>query len=214
MKKMKKIILPILATLLLTSCKVTIPMQSNLSDQTMLLAENKNIKANYKLKSNVADGPIVLTSVMKNGNESNNQGSLEYASQTAFNRMWDSYFSSKFNDYSDDEMEILVELVDLRLRQKSGTSVGETLFTGNTKYNVEAIAVVYFSVNYKGNNYENEYEVIASDYNESQNMQSGSYNYSVNQKNPTQQKSKLLESCLNKSIIQFENFITSVILNE
>ncbi|GGE34289.1 hypothetical protein GCM10010832_13090 [Psychroflexus planctonicus] len=42
----------------------------------MLLAKNKNIKTNYNLKSNVVDGPIALTSVTRNGNESNNQGSL------------------------------------------------------------------------------------------------------------------------------------------
>ena len=210
---MKKILLLLLASMVLTSCSVTIPMQSNLSDQTMLIAKNKDIKANYTLSSRVSDGQIVLTSVMRNGNESNNQGNLEYASETAFKRMWSTYFSSKFNEYADDEMEVLVELVDLRLRQKSGTSVGETLFTGNTKYNVEAIAVVYFSVDYNGENYNKEFEVVASDYNESQSMQSGNYNYSVNQKNPTQQKSKLLENSLNKSIIQFENFVSAVILS-
>lgn len=211
---MKKITLLFILSILVTSCSVTIPTQTNLSDQTMLLAKNKNIKANYNLSSNVADGPIALTSVMRNGNESSNQGSLEYASETAFKRMWTSYFDSKFNDYADDEMEVLVQLVDLRLRQKSGTSVGETLFTGNTKYNVEAIAVVYFSVDYEGENYNKEFEVIASDYNESQSMQSGNNYYTANQTNPTQQKSKLLESCLNKSIIQFENFVTAVILED
>lgn len=211
---MKKITLIFILSILVTSCSVTIPTQTNLSNQTMLLAKNKNIKANYNLSSNVADGPIALTSVMRNGNESSNQGSLEYASETAFKRMWSSYFDSKFNDYADDEMDVLVELVDLRLRQKSGTSVGETLFTGNTKYNVEAIAVVYFSVDYEGENYNKEFEVIASDYNESQTMQSGNNYYTANQTNPTQQKSKLLENCLNKSIIQFENFVTAVILED
>ncbi|GGE09117.1 hypothetical protein [Psychroflexus salis] len=210
---MKKILLLLFVAAMTISCAVTIPMQSNLSDQTMLLAKNKNIKANYNLKSNVVDGPIALTSVTRNGNESSNQGSLEYASETAFKRMWSAYFSSKFNDYADDEMDVLVELVDLRLRKQSGTSIGESMLTGNTKYNVEAIAVVYFSVNYEGKNYENEFEVVASDYNESQSMQSGNNYYTANQTNPTQQKSKLLESCLNKSIIQFENFVSSVILN-
>ena len=150
---------------------------------------------------------------MRNGNESSNKGTLEYASETAFKRMWSAYFSSKFNEYSEDEMNILVKLIDLRLRKQSGTSVGETLFTGNTKYNVEAIAEVYFSVDYKGETYQKEFKVVASDYNESQSMQSGNNYYSVNQTNPTQQKSKLLESCLNKFIIQFENFVSAVILN-
>lgn len=88
------------------------------------------------------------------------------------------------------------------------------MITGNTKYNVEAIAVVYFSVDYEGENYNKEFEVIASDYNESQSMQSGNNYYTANQTNPTQQKSKLLESCLNKSIIQFENFVSAVILKD
>ncbi|MGM0636562.1 MAG: hypothetical protein ACQESK_10895 [Bacteroidota bacterium] len=198
---------------LLTACSVKIPVQSNLSDQTMLLAENKNIKANYTLESQVADGPITLTSVMKNGKESSDNSKYEYASRTAFNQLWSAYFSSKFNDYSDDEMAVEVSLEDLWLRQQSNTSVGETLFTGNSKYNVEAVAIVYFSVNYKGKNYEKEFEVVASDYNETQEMKSGDSYYTTSQKNPTQQKSKLLESCLNKSIIQFENFVSSVILS-
>ena len=73
---MKKTLLLLFVAAITISCAVTIPMQSNLSDQTMLLAKNKNIKANYNLKSNVVDGPIALTSVTRNGNESSNQGSL------------------------------------------------------------------------------------------------------------------------------------------
>jgi hypothetical protein len=43
-------------------------------------------------------------------------------------------------------------------------------------------------------------------------MAYGTYYYTVNQTNPTQQKSKLLESSMNKSIIQFENFLRSIML--
>lgn len=70
--------------LIFTSCAITIPLQSNLSDQTLLLAENKNIKANYTLKSNVPDGNISFVSVTKNGSETVNNESHEYASETAF----------------------------------------------------------------------------------------------------------------------------------
>lgn len=53
---MKKISLLLILSIIVTSCSVTIPTQTNLSDQTMLLAKNKNIKANYNLKSNVPNG--------------------------------------------------------------------------------------------------------------------------------------------------------------
>ena len=209
---MKKLLSVVVSILILSSCTVNIPMQSNLSDQTMLLAKNKNIKANYTLTSNVHDGYIAFVSAMKNGSESVNKTSHKYASETAFRKLWGSYFSSKFNNYSKDEMKVSALLTDLKLRQKSSTSLGMQMLTGNQKVNVEAVAAVHVVVDYHGKKYENQFEVTASEYNESQQVNSGDHYYSINQKNPTQQKSKLLESCLNKSVIQFENFLRSVIV--
>ena len=167
---MNRIIVLSFLALLLTSCSSTIPLLTNLNDQTMLIADNKNIEADYNLVSNVTDGYITLRSVMKNGKSKENTQAFEYASTTAFTRLWDSYFSSKFN--------------------------------------VDAVAVIHVYTTYKGKDYENEFEVNASGYNEIQNMRSGNSTYS----NPMQQRAKLLESCLNKSIIQFDNFVSNVIL--
>ena len=209
---MKKVFYFLLVALALTSCSVTIPLQTNLSDQTMLLAENRNIKANYTLVSNIPDGFIPYFSVLKNGSETMNNSSYKYASESAFKKIWNSYFSSKFNTYSKDQMDIELTLKDLKLREQAATSIGMTMLTGNTKVNVDAIAIIHILVNYHGKKYENQFEVNASDYNESQQMKSGNYYYTTNENNPTQQKSKLLESCLNKSVIQFENFLRSIML--
>lgn len=198
----------------LASCSVTIPLQTNLSDQTMLLAENRNIKANYTLASNIPDGYIPYISVLKNGTETSNTTSYKYASETAFIKLWSSYFSNKFNNYAKDQMDIEVTLIELKLREQASTSIGMTMLTGNTKVNVEAIATVHLVITYHGEKYENEYEVSASDYNESQEMKIGNLYYTANQTNPTQQKSKLLESCLNKAVIQFENFLRSIMLTD
>jgi hypothetical protein len=107
---------------------------------------------------------------------------------------------------------IIQTLKDLKLREQAATSVGMTMLTGNSTVNVEAAVTVHVIVDYHNKRYENQFEVTASDYNESQMMAYGTYNYTVNQTNPTQQKSKLLESSLNKSIIQFENFLRSIML--
>jgi hypothetical protein len=211
-KIMNRIITLSLLVLLLTSCSSTIPLLTNLSDQTMLMADNKNIEADYNLVSNVPDGYITLRSVMMNGNSRENTQAFEYASTTAFTRLWDSYFSSKFNDYADNKMNIKIELLDLLLIEKSASSVGSQLLTGNSKFNVDAVAVIHVYTTYKGKDYENEFEVNASGYNESQNMRSGNSTYSITASNPMQQRAKLLESCLNKSIIQFDNFVSNVIL--
>ena len=205
---MNRIIVLSFLALLLTSCSSTIPLLTNLNDQTMLIADNKNIEADYNLVSNVTDGYITLRSVMKNGKSKENTQAFEYASTTAFTRLWDSYFSSKFNDYSDNKMDIKIELLDLFLIEKSASSVGSQFLTGNIKFNVDAVAVIHVYTTYKGKDYENEFEVNASGYNEIQNMRSGNSTYS----NPMQQRAKLLESCLNKSIIQFDNFVSNVIL--
>lgn len=211
---MRKIIVLIFSVAIMTSCITTIPLQTNLSDQTMLLAENRNIKANFSLVSDVPDGYISYITVQKNGKETVNSTSYKYGSETAFKKLWSSFFSSKFNDYADDQMEIEVTLKDLKLREQAATSIGLTILTGNTKVNVDAIAIIHVLVNYHGKKYEKQFEVNASDYNESQQMQVGSYNYTVNQTNPTQQKSKLLESSLNKTVIQFENFVRSIIQSD
>jgi hypothetical protein len=209
---MKQSLIALMSIVLFTSCSTTIPLQTNLSDQTMLLAENRNIKANYSLISNIPDGFISYVSVLKNGSETVNNSSYKYASGTAFKKLWDSFFSSKFNNYSKDQMDIEVTLKNLVLREQAATSIGMTMLTGSSTVNVNAIATVHVLIVYHGEKYENQYEVAASDYNESQQMKVGNYYYTANQTNPIQQKSQLLDNCLNKSIIQFENFMHTVIL--
>lgn len=211
---MKKLSLLVISIIFLTSCSITIPMQSNLSDQTMLLAKNKNIKANITLNSKVSNGYINFTSVSKNGSESVYSKHYMYASETAFKKLWTSYFSNKFNNFSEDEMEIQATLKELKLVNHLTTSMGMTFLTGNVKANVEAIAVIDIFIKYHGKKYQKQIEVNASEYNESQQMKSGNTYYTSNQSNPTQQQSKLLEHCLNKSIINFENLISSIIQSE
>lgn len=211
---MKKLYFILPGIMLLSACTVTIPMQTNLSDQTMLLAENRNIKANYSLVSDVNDGYIQYISVMKNGTESYKNSSFKYASATAFKELWDSYFSSKFNNLSNDQMDIQVVLTDLKLRDQTTTSRGFSALTGNTKVVAGAIANVKVVIGYNGKKYETEFEVSASDYNEAQQVSDGNTTYTVIQTNPTQQKAILLDNCLNKTIIQFENYLRSVMLTE
>lgn len=209
---MKQLTLLFVLALSVISCTTTIPLQSNLSDQTLLLAENKNIKAMYVIKSNIPDGFLVMTSVMKNGTVTNYNESYKYASSSAFKNIWQSYFKNKFNDFSSDVMNVEVVLKDIRLKQNAATSVGLTLLTGNAKMTNEAHAEIYVKIDYKGKVYEKSFEVSESEYNESQMMKSGNYTYTVNQTNPTMQLSKLLEACLNRSIVQFENYIRTIIM--
>ncbi|MFW6246815.1 MAG: hypothetical protein ACOC22_01420 [bacterium] len=199
--------------LITTSCVTTIPLQTNVDNQTMLLAENRNMKVNYDLVSHVADGNITYVSVLLNGTESVNNVGYKYASETAFKKIWSGYFSSKFNKHATDEINVKVTLIDLMLREQAATSVGMTMLTGNSKQNVNAIATFHVLINYQGKEYENEFEVDVSDYNETQQMKAGDFYYTASHTNPTQQKSKLLERCFNKSIIDFENFLRSIIIN-
>ena len=61
--------------------------------------------------------------------------------------------------------------------------------------------------------FENEFKVNASGYNESQTSTIGNYTYTTNQTNPMQQRAELLESAINKSILQFDNFMESLLMN-
>lgn len=203
---MKNLFTLILLSIFVSACSTTIPMQSSLSDQTMLMADNKNIEANYSLTSNVPNGKITEVYVQKNGNERSSQR-LDYASETAFNNIWSSYFSNKFNDFSDETMNVNISLNELYLKETSATSMGVTFLTGNAKSNVEAITEVYVEVDYNGEKYQNEFQVSSSDYQETQSTQYGTFSNT----NPMQQKSQLLESSLNKAVIQFDNFVNSIL---
>jgi len=195
--------------LFLSSCSVTIPTQTNLSDQTLLLAENRNIKADYTLISHIPDGDIQFIEVLKNGNKISRKG-YKYANETAFKSMWTSYFSNKFNDYSKASIKIEVVLMKLNLYQKNLTTGARAVLFGNVQMNNEAVSEIYVKVEFNGNSYEKKITTKISEYNESQTNTINGVVYSYNTFNPTHQKARLLENCLNQSIIQFENFLKSV----
>lgn len=195
----------ILFSILVTSCSTTIPLQSNLSDQTLLMAENKNIKADFLLESDIPDGTVRQIYFLKNGNESGSQ-EFNYRPETAFKQMWTSYFDNKFNSFARDEMRITATLKDLYLEQQSSTSIGAQIFTGNEKSNVEAVAIVHVEVDYDGYLYENEFKVSSSEYQETQSTNYGTFS----RENPMEQRSRLLQNTLNRSIIQFDNFVRQI----
>lgn len=193
----------------ISGCASVIPMQSSLSDQTMLMAVNKNLQANYSLSSDISNGKITTVNVQRNGTERSDQ-MHEYASETAFNNIWSSYFSNKYNNFSRETLNISVNLNNLYLKNTAATSIGSSLLTGNTQYNVEAIASVYVEVEYKGEVFSNEFEVSASDYQETQQTNYGTRSNT----NPMQQRAQLLEAVLNRSVVQFDNFVTSILTLE
>ena len=187
-------------------CATTITMQSSLNDQVMLMAANKNFKAEYTLSSDVPNGNITTISVQKNGTE-RSSAMLDYASETAFNNIWASYFDNKFNAFSQSSMQISVTLKELYLKETSATSIGSTFLTGNTKSNVEAVSRVYVEIEHNGEVFSNEFEVSSTDYQETQSTSFGT----VSSSNPMQQKSALLQASLNRAVIQFDNFVSSVL---
>lgn len=196
----------ILFSILANACSTTIPLQTNLSDQTLLMAENKNINADYVLNSEMPDGKIQQVYFQKNGNRSGSK-EFDYKSETAFKQMWTSYFDNKFNDFSDDEMKITTTLKDLYLEEQSSTSIGGQLLTGNNKSNIEAVGVVNVVIEYKGETYQNEFKVSSSDYQETQSTNYGTFS----KENPMEQRSALLQNTLNRSIIQFDNFVRQIL---
>lgn len=102
----------ILFTIFTVGCSTTIPVQSSLSDQVMLMADNKNYHAEYSLSSDVPNGKITTINISRSGTERSSD-MLDYASETAFNNIWTSYFDNKFNAFSRDTMRINVTLKEL-----------------------------------------------------------------------------------------------------
>ena len=198
---------------LFSACSTMIPMQANLSDQTLLLAKNKNLKINYNLNSEIPDGEIKQLSFLKNGSSSTTSAYYEYNSSTAFQKIWDEYFSSKYNNFSKDTVDVEVILKDLYLKTQAGNTIGGQLLTGNVRVNNSAEGKLYVKVTINEETFENEFTVNSSAYNESQTNTIGNYTYTTNETNPMQQRAELLESVLNKSIVQFDNFIESLLMN-
>lgn len=205
---MKQIFNFLLIAVVSTSCSVTIPIRTRLSDQTMLFIENRNIKVNYTIASNIPDGFISYVSYFKIGLLDNS--SHKYAAESAFKEIWNLYFSSKFNPTSKNLMDVEVTLKDLKIREREETATGMRLLMGKTKINIDVLATIYVLVNYQGKKYENQFDVNASDFNELRPMNSGNLRYTTYQKDPIELKAKLLEICLNKSVVKFENFLESI----
>jgi len=205
---MKQIFTFLVIAIVLTSCSVTIPVRTSLSDQTMLFMENRNIKVNYTIASNIPDGFISYVSVHKNGSETLDNRSHKYAVESAFKKIWNLYFTSIFSPNSKNLMDIEVTLKDLKMREQEETSKGVLIV--KTKVNIDALAIIYVLVNYQGKKYENQFEVNSSDFNELRQMNSGNFRYETYQKDQTELKAKLLEICLNKSVAKFENFLESI----
>lgn len=203
---MRNLITVLFLAIVATACSTTIPVQSSLDERTLLMADNKNINVDYNLTSDVPNGPITEVYVQKNGNQSSSKR-LEYASETAFNEIWREYFDNKFNSFSDDSMIVNVNLKYLYLEENSATSTGMTILTGNSKSNVEAISVVEVQIDYKGESYRNEFKVSSSGYQETQSTEFGTFSST----NPMQQKSELLQSSINKAVMQFDNFVQSIL---
>lgn len=187
-------------------CVTTIPTQSNLNDQVLLMTSNKNIKADFHLYSDIPNGTIRKVNVQRDGRETVVQQAANYNSETAFRNMFSNYFSSKFNAFSRDEMRVEIHLRDLYLKEMSATSVGAQILTGNAKSTVEAIAQVYVEIEYNGEVFRNEFQVNASDYRETQSTQYGTFSNT----NPTQQMSLILQSTLNRAVIHLDGFVHSV----
>ena len=197
----------------LASCTITIPIQTNLNDQIML-NQPLNIRPEYKLYSEVPDGAIDFIWIQKNGNETVDNTTYRYASETAFKKIWGDYFSSRFNQFAGDQAYIKITLKGLKMKTRALVSQGATLLTGNSKITREAIVEIHAVVDYRGKVYEKQFEVSLSDYNESQMISMGGTYYNLNQTNPTRQAAKLIEGAMNRSIIQFENFLRSIIISE
>lgn len=206
------LLIPLVALYIFSACSTMIPMQANLNDQTLLLAKNKNLKVNYDISSEIKDGEIKQLSFLKNGSQITS-GYYEYNSSTAFKTIWGEYFSSKYNIFSKDTIEVQVILKDIYLKTEAGNTIGGQLLTGNVRVNNSAEANIHIKVIINDETFENEFKVNASGYNESQTSTIGNYTYTTNQTNPMQQRAELLESAINKSILQFDNFMESLLMN-
>ena len=202
--------------LILTACGNRIPLQANTSNQSLqsiidkqnlMTIYDKELKADYKLSTSFQADKIDLVQITKNGSKTVKEDAFEYASDKALKTFFNEYFDNKFNEFSDDVMSINIEMNDLYLEKKFSTSTGATILTGNSNYSMNAIGSFEVQITYKQKDYNKEFEVAASDYNEFESFSA----YSFIQKNSTEQNSLILQACFNRAIIKTDNVISNVL---
>jgi hypothetical protein len=213
---MKKTILLLTLSFVLTSCVSTIPLSANLDNQTLLLTENKDLKVEYNLRSQVKDGNIEYVSFKKNGKEISDGGiDVMYQSETAFKSIFKDYLNSKFNKYSENKILVDINLTNLRIEQRFLTSTFN-MMGGDSKTNKKAICELTATIKYNGKVYKKDFKVTNTSYNETNSTVESDYfgrrtRSRESLSNPSLQKSKMLENAFNQAVIRFDNYITMII---
>jgi hypothetical protein len=204
---MKKLLFFLSLMFLITSCSVTLPLQTNLSENTLLLSKSKDIKVDYVVVSDIKDGFIPYKSIQKNGTVTESNEYFKYSTETGLKTIWKNYFESKFNDYSTNQINVKIKQTEFYLKEQSTTAIGLTMLTGNAQSIVEAYSTIKIIIVYNGKTYQKDFNIVTNGYQETQQMKMGSFYYT----NPTAQKSQLIQDCYNKGIVLFESYLNSII---
>lgn len=193
--------------LILTACGTKIPLRTDIDDRILMPGDDKKLKANYELNTSFQSDEIDLLEIKKKGKKTLIEDAFEYSSNEALKTLFSKYFDNKFNELSDDVISINLEMKNLYLEKKFLTSTASTALKGYTKYSISAIGSFVIQITYKQKDYNKKFKVEASDYNESQ--KAG--NWTTIQKDPTEQKSLILQSCFNRAIIKVDKLINNVL---
>jgi hypothetical protein len=201
----------IAVAILLGSCATSLPLLTNLSDQTLLLTENRNIKADYKLTSKLSGEQIAYDAMQKNGQLNSTGRTIRYNATTAFEAIFSKWFNAKFNPYSSEVIKIYVTLEDCYLLSKANNSVAAQLFLAKENETTEeAVVVVAVNIEYKGRSYSNSFESTSSDYNSTVTTKRGTYMM----KNQSQQQATLIQNAFNSGIIMVDNMLKQIMMQQ
>jgi hypothetical protein len=197
--------------MLASSCATTLPFMNNLSDQTLLLTENRNIKVDYKLNSQVEGDRIYYDAMQKNGQINSTGRTIGYNATAVFEAIFSKWFNAKFNPYSTEVMKINVTLEDCYLLSKANNSVAAQIFLAQENETTEeAVVVVAVDIEYKGRSYSNKFESTSSDYNSTVTTQYGTYMM----KNKSQQQATLIQNAFNSGIVMVDNMLKQIMMQQ
>lgn len=208
---MKKLLFILFVGLLASSCVTTLPLQSNLNDNTLLMSKNKNLKVTYDISSDIKDGLILCEFVQKNGKIQNNTNAFQCPIESALKSIWKNYFESKFNESAREEINVIIKQTNFFLKDQATTSIGVTMVTGNSQSMDEAHSSIEITIIYQGQKYKKTFDIVTNEFQESQIHTNGYYSYTSSYHNPTEQKTRLVENCLNKGIVLFDSYINSIL---
>jgi len=199
------------SAVLCSNCSVTriIPNSSNVDESILMLSPNRDIRANFSVVSEQKDG---ILPIFDEKERTTTTVKYYYQTETTFKKIWDDYFSTKFNASSQEEMKISINQDNFKVYKKNLSSGGQkfgiaAFGSGSLSFQFEVYSDITTTINYKGKEFKKIFKIKVDEQSQA-NYYRG---YGGSDKNETELVSKMIQKAFNKGIMFTDNFMKTIV---